>query len=517
MLMSCAERVKAYDYMLRNRYQTIVIMEQHFLKFRSGIAGVDVAIPTTDGNHAKLVYADWAASGRNYLPIEDRIQKEIMPLMTNIEAEVNHARVAMTYAYHSARQVIKEHINASPEDVLITASSGATMLIKRLQAILGLSPRTHAKQYSCGKERPVVFITHMEHYSNHKSWIETDAIVEIIEPDLNGLVSFESLHKLLSKYKDYPLKIASITACSNITGVILPFESIAKIMHANGGFLFVDFSCSAPYVSINMHPAEKDTHLDAIFFSAHKFLGGPGSTGVLAFNQCLYGQVYRSFSRLGQLRPCEDSPTVKIIEAQECDGTPALLQTIKTAMCIRLKEEMGISNILSQEKKLLVTLLKELELIPNLHILLPQHRERIAIISFCIEGLNPFAGARLLNDKFAIQCKASYAIPGSYGDALLREHSQSLEQEQRSANRRHTGEYHRRGWIRISLHPVMTKKEVQFIAQCITQLAGKHQEWRQDYFPDKLKRFHSIGSNEISSILEKRIDSLFICKFTQCS
>lgn len=491
-------------------------MEQHFLKFRSGIAGVDVDIPTTDGNHAKLVYADWAASGRNYLPIEDRIQKEIMPLMTNTEAEVNHARVAMTYAYHSARKVIKEHINASSEDVLITASSGATMLIKRLQAILGLSPRSNAKQYSHKKERPVVFVTHMEHYSNHKSWMETDAIVEIIEPELNGLVSFESLQKLLYKYKEYPLKIASVTACSNITGVILPFESIAKIMHANGGFLFVDFSCSAPYVSINMHPSEKDTHLDAIFFSAHKFLGGPGSTGVLAFNRCLYGQVYSSFSRSSQLRHDKDYPTVKNIEIQECDGTPALLQTIKTAMCIRLKEEMGTSNILSQEKVLLDTLWRELELIPNLHILLPQHRGRLAIISFCIESLNPFVGARLLNDKFAIQCKASYAIPESYGDALLREHSQQLKKEKLSVIRQHTEEYNRRGWIRISLHPVMTKEEVQFIAQGITQLAIKHQEWSQNYSPENLKCFNSIGSNEIDSILEKRIENLFMCNFTQC-
>jgi selenocysteine lyase/cysteine desulfurase len=55
-------------------------------------------------------------------------------------------------------------------------------------------------------------------------------------------------------------------------------------MHQHHGLCFVDFACSGPYVHIDMHP-EAESYLDAIFFSPHKFLGGPGTCGVLVFNK----------------------------------------------------------------------------------------------------------------------------------------------------------------------------------------------------------------------------------------
>ena len=79
------------------------------------------------------------------------------------------------------------------------------------------------------------------------------------------------------------MKIGSFSACSNVTGIETPFYELAEIMHDNDGYCFVDFAASAPYVHIDMHPENPKQKLDAIFFSPHKFLGGPGSSGVLIF------------------------------------------------------------------------------------------------------------------------------------------------------------------------------------------------------------------------------------------
>jgi selenocysteine lyase/cysteine desulfurase len=91
----------------------------------------------------------------------------------------------------------------------------------------------------------------MEHHSNQTSWLETDA--EVIPSTEDGLFSIENL-EILEKYKDRAFKIASITSCSNVTGIRTPYHEAAKVMHQHNGLCFVDFACSGPYVEIDMHP-----------------------------------------------------------------------------------------------------------------------------------------------------------------------------------------------------------------------------------------------------------------------
>jgi selenocysteine lyase/cysteine desulfurase len=186
-------------------------MEAYFKKFRAGIIGIDCQIPCSDGGTKQVVYADWTASGRNYQPIEDRIQKEIMPLVANTHTETSATGMAMTHAYHEAREVIKRHVNANSEDILITAGSGMTRLVNKFQRILGLRFLDESSHLPPPEKCPVVFITHMEHHSNQTSWLESIATVEIIRATPAGLVDLEHLEELLEIYADRPMKIASVT------------------------------------------------------------------------------------------------------------------------------------------------------------------------------------------------------------------------------------------------------------------------------------------------------------------
>ncbi|MGB3467170.1 MAG: aminotransferase class V-fold PLP-dependent enzyme, partial [Cyclobacteriaceae bacterium] len=141
-------------------------MEDHFSAFRKGIIGIDKYIPSPDGEEKRIVYADWTASGRNYGPIEDRIRDEIMPYVANTHTETSATGMAMTHAYLTARQIIKKHVNASPDDVIITAGSGMTGLVNKLQRILNLRLPEKYFHLPPNDQRPVVFVTHMEHHSN---------------------------------------------------------------------------------------------------------------------------------------------------------------------------------------------------------------------------------------------------------------------------------------------------------------------------------------------------------------
>jgi len=113
------------------------MLQEYFKKFRDNIIGIDKEFETPYG-FKKMVYADWTASGRAYRPIEQRLQNDIMPLLANTHTETTVTGTAMTRAYEQAKHIIKQHVNAGPDDVLIFAGSGMTGAVNKLQRLLGL-------------------------------------------------------------------------------------------------------------------------------------------------------------------------------------------------------------------------------------------------------------------------------------------------------------------------------------------------------------------------------------------
>ncbi|RZJ66353.1 MAG: aminotransferase class V-fold PLP-dependent enzyme, partial [Flavobacterium sp.] len=367
-------------------------LETYFQQFRKNIIGIDQEFDSPFGTQ-KIVYTDWTASGRLYRPIEERLTNDFGPFVANTHTETTVSGTAMTNAYHEARNIIKRHVNASQDDVLITDGTGMTGVINKFQRILGLKVPESLKAYVNVPEekKPVVFISHMEHHSNQTSWLETIASVVVIPACSQGLICLDSFADLLEKYKDHSIKIASITACSNVTGIKTPYHEVAKLMHRNNGVCFVDFACSAPYVEINMHPEDSEAWLDAIFFSPHKFLGGPGTSGVLIFNKKLYKNMIPDHPGGGTVswtNPWGEHKYLDNIEEREDGGTPGFLQVIKTALAIRLKEQMGIKNILDREHEIIEYIFSELHDVEGLNILAPQHQNRLGVISFFIDGLH---------------------------------------------------------------------------------------------------------------------------------
>ncbi len=459
-------------------------MESYFLKFRKHIIGIDQTIDTPYEKGKKIVYADWTASGRNYGPIEERLQHKVMPLVGNTHTETSATGMAMTYAYHKAQSIIKNHVNAARTDVIISSNSGMTGVVNKFQRILGLKIHEsyHDKLVIDEDERPVIFITHMEHHSNQTSWLETIADVKIIEPTEDGLVSVEHFKELLQKYQSRKTKIAAVTSCSNVTGIFTPYREIAKLIHEQNGYCFVDFACSAPYVDIDMHPEEEGAHLDAIYFSPHKFLGGPGATGILIFNKRLYKNTIPDNPGGGTVdwtNPWGQHKFVDNIEAREDGGTPAFLQTMKAAMCIQLKEEMGSENILKREKEQLEILWKAFADIPRIHILAEEHKDRLGVLSFYIDGLHYKVGVRLLNDKFGIQVRGGCSCAGTYGHYLL---NVQQERSNRITKLITEGDCSTKpGWIRMSIHPTLTDEEIHYLADSVKSLVEHHREWTEDY------------------------------------
>ncbi len=459
-------------------------LESYFAPFRANISGIDQDFESPFGRQ-RIVYADWTASGRMFGPIEKMMSEEIAPFVGNTHTETSITGTTMTHAYHKALQVIKEHVHASAADAIICYGSGMTAVANKFQRILGL--RVHEKFRDQVRvpeaERPIVFITHMEHHSNQTSWIESVAEVRVINSDPDGLVDLAHLAALLVHYRDRPVKIAAVTSCSNVTGILTPYHAIAGLLHRAGGVCFVDFAASAPYIPIDMHPATRpDEYLDAIYFSPHKFLGGPGTSGVLVFNKKLYHNRVPDNPGGGTVdwtNPWGGHKYFDDIEAREDGGTPGFTQAIRIALCVRLKEAMGVENILRREHELLDLMWDRLAAIPGLHLLADQHRDRLGILSFYIDDLHYNLAVRLLNDRYGIQVRGGCSCAGTYGHHLLhvsREKSKSITDRIDAGDKTD-----KPGWVRLSLHPTTTDAEARLIVDAIAALAGQHREWAADY------------------------------------
>lgn len=454
-----------------------------FSDVRANIIGYNDMIDTPHGKR-RIVFADWIASGRLYAPIEKKLAEDFGPMVANTHTLTTATGTAMTLAYREARRIIKAHVGATNDDALIMVGSGMTGALAKLHRILGLKVPEQLVSYCTVPEavRPVVFLTHMEHHSNQTSWLETICTVEIIRADARGLVDMQHLDELLGQYATRPIKIASVTSCSNVTGVFTPYHAIARRMHEAGGWCFVDFACSAPYVPMNMHPDDELERLDAIFFSPHKFLGGPGAPGVLVFNKKLYTLHVPDQPGGGTVKwtnPWGEHTYIDDIEKREDGGTPAFLQTIRAALAITLKESFGAENLHQREHALVKRIFEVLSPIPNLHILSPENKDRLCVFSFYIDGLHYNLGAKLLNDRFGIQTRGGWSCAGTYGHYLFgvsRQFSNDI------SGKIDEGDLSvKPGWIRFSVHPAMADEEAEYILNAITELAAHHEEWGRDY------------------------------------
>ncbi len=478
-------------------------MENYFRKFRNNIVGIDKDFKSPFGTKI-IIYSDWIASGRLYHPIEAKLL-EIGELLGNTHTETTVTGKTMTQLYNLAKKNIKNHVNASQDDILIASGAGMTGVVNKFQRILGLKVHEKFKHKISfdEKERPIVFITHMEHHSNQTSWLETICDVELINPDEKGYVDIEHFKELLEKYKDRPVKIASITHCSNVTGIQVPVHQIAKLIHKTGGYCFVDYACSAPYTDIDMHPEDKEERLDAIYFSPHKFLGGPGSSGVLVFHSSLYNNKVPDNPGGGTVdwtNPWGDHKYHDDIELKEDGGTPPFLQTIKAALAIKLKEEMGVENIMKREEELIDRVWDRFLEIKNLHLLAEKSKDRLGVFSFYIDGLHYNLGVKLLNDRFGIQTRGGCSCAGTYGHYLLNIDEKKSHEITEKINQGKIS--FRPGWIRMSIHPTLSNDEVDTIMSAIEDLAQNFEEWSKDYkYDEETNEFFHNKCEEINSDL----------------
>jgi selenocysteine lyase/cysteine desulfurase len=453
---------------------------------RRSLIGDQAALEGPFGKR-RLVYADYAASGRALSFIEDYLRDQVLPFYGNTHTEASATGRHTTRLREEARRAVHACTGGGPDDVVLFCGSGSTGAIDKLLGVLGLRiPAELDGRYRLSSaiplaDRPVVFIGPHEHHSNELPWRESLATVVPIPEDGNGGIDLAALERALSEHARRPLKIGSFSAGSNVTGALADTLAVTALLHRHGALSFWDYAAAGPYLPIEMNPHQPGVpsdllSKDAVFLSPHKFVGGPGASGVLVAKRRLFTNRVPTVPGGGTISYVNSGVHHYIddVVAREEGGTPNILGAIRAGLVFRLKQAVGSAAIGERERAFTSRAIGSWQTNPNIVVLGETRAPRLPIVSLLIRHGQRFLHhnfvVSLLNDLFGIQVRGGCSCAGPYGHALLgigQETSHGFEEQVLSGR---LGI--KPGWVRLSFGYFFDDETLDYLARAVHIVAS---------------------------------------------
>jgi selenocysteine lyase/cysteine desulfurase len=430
----------------------------------------------------RVTYADYTASGRSLAFLEDFIRAEVLPRYANTHTESSGTGLQTTRLREDARRIIRDAVGGDDDTVVIFTGSGTTGAVDKLIRVLGIRlPAELDDEYDLTsrippERRPVVFIGPFEHHSNELPWRESIADVVVIPEDADGHIDTAHLEAALVRHRDRPLKIGSFSAASNVTGILSDAHAIAELLHRHGALSFWDFAAAGPYVEIEMYGAHELAYKDAVFLSPHKFVGGPGTPGVLVVRRGILRNRVPTVPGGGTVDyvNADDHHYLTDPTHREEGGTPAIVESIRAGLVFQLKGAVGTEVIRAREEHFLARAVATWRKNPALAILGNPDTERLPILSFVVRRpggryLHHNFVVAVLNDLFGIQSRGGCSCAGPYGHRLL---GIDLDRSHRFEREIVAGcEGIKPGWVRVSFNYFISEATLRYLIDAVDLVA----------------------------------------------
>lgn len=451
------------------RFRTRLSDGDPLQNIRAGIIGRDALIDTPQGRKP-LIYADFVASGRALRQVEETVMQEVLPWYANSHTEDSHCGAYMTALRRVARAEVARSCGADDDHAVIFTGSGATAGLNRLVHLLGLD-RAIAQGHGA-----TVLTGPYEHHSNILPWRESGAqVIEIPEAETGG-PDLIALDAALAAARG--LVIGTFSAASNVTGLLTDVAEVTRRLKAAGALAVWDYAGGGPYLPITMSPAP-DAPIDAIALSPHKFVGGPGASGVLILRRDAVATAVPTCPGGGSVRFVSPwgHDYAQDVEEREEAGTPNILGDIRAALALSVKDAAGPDRIARIEHRHAARALTALRDMPGITLLGHATAARLPILSFRVHGpagdIDPNAATRLLSDHFGLQARGGCACAGPYGHRLL---GIDADSSARMRDRMLAGDTTARpGFVRVGLNYLFDDAECAVILDAIRALPNLSQ------------------------------------------
>lgn len=447
-------------------------------RLRDGLIGEGLEIPGAGGPQP-LIYADYVASGRALRQVEDAIAAEVLPVYSNAHTEASYCGRAMNRLRSEARRIVAEACGADDRHAVIFAGSGATAALNRLCALLGLDRMVRTGQ------APRVLIGPYEHHSNILPWRDCGAeVVEIPEAPAGG-PDLAALERALAASGGRPV-LGAFSAASNVTGIVTDVAAVTALLKAHGALSLWDYAAAAPYLPVDM-----GLGMDAVVLSPHKFIGGPGASGVLIVRRDAVARETPTLPGGGTVRFVSPwghdySPDVT---AREEAGTPNVIGDIRAALCFLVKDAIGQDRMTARLERLRRRALAVWSTTPGLHLMSDaQAGHVLPIFSFQVRRadgspVHPQLVTRILSDHFGIQARGGCACAGPYAHRLLgldRARSDGLREAILDGQ-----EIEKPGWTRLAFSVLMTDAKADTIIRAVARVARDPDAFAGGYIADR--------------------------------
>ncbi|MFL5301539.1 MAG: aminotransferase class V-fold PLP-dependent enzyme [Anaeromyxobacteraceae bacterium] len=450
----------------------------------------------------RLLYADLTASGRALSFVESSIAG-VLPYYANVHSSHSTAGRVTGALREEARSVVARAVGAGPDDVVVFVGSGATAAVNKLVGLLGIRiPEPLEREHHLSRaippaQRPVVLAGPYEHHSNELPWLES--IAELVEVELtpDGTIDLDDLRRKAASCGDRPLRIGAISAASNVTGVLTDVRAVCRVLHEAGAIACIDYAAAGPYVPIDMHPPDPAERIDAVFLSTHKFMGGPGASGLLVAQRGLFrsrvperpggGTVdyvgpamveHGACCGGGEASPDDEDASAPLrvdyapgLAEREEGGTPDILGDIRAGLAFAVKAFLGPERILRHELRLAELAVSRLSAHPRLRLLGAARGQRLPIVSFNVEGLHHELVSALLDHLFGIQVRGGCSCAGPYGHRLLGIDPPRSERYRRLIHAGLGGA--KPGWVRFSLPYYASDADVEYVLSAVETVADE--------------------------------------------
>lgn len=448
----------------------------------SGLIGDNVLIEGPYG-HKRLVYADYVASGRPLAQVEDFIRDHVLPYYANTHTEASFCGSYMTQLRAAARARIAASVGATEDSSVIFSGAGATSGINQIARLLDLAGLVRSGG------RAVVLIGPYEHHSNILPWRETGAeVIEIDEAAMGG-PDLQHLEEVLHATQGADLLIGAFSAASNVTGIITDVDAVTRTLKRHGALAIWDYGCAGPYLPMRMN-AGSDAAKDAIIFSTHKFIGGPGGSGVLVLRDAIVRRripTRPGGGTVGFVSPWRHDYAQRLHTREE-GGTPNVLGDIRAALAVMVKDALGCEwlgprqDVLARRARAAWADHPRIDLLGTAPV-----TARLPILSFRVrdaaEGfVHHQLFTRMLSDRYGIQARGGCACAGSYAHRLLG--LDGAASDALHAAIAAGDELAKPGWVRLNLSALMQDDKVQFILDSVAELAWQADTVAADYTAD---------------------------------